>query len=399
MCKLLADMGKNRPSSFPTPTLLFFWGQPGHSRWCVTVGHSFGETSTDEGCNVRILPCVVPLPPPCSSQGRKVLRWKPRDARPPATTCSLPQPSAINSPPSKIYPALSDSYCRKSAPSLSIWKDFVFRKKKSQAFPEDLKDLPQTSHTKFRSKKVPFSFPISRWENDFLFSTSVSPKFEQVKRHQSGYPVGRKAGSRTPHCKLWFHASCFVYDLLAQKSHVGERLGRPARAQVLSGRVSSAPPSFRPGMKSCKPSNPAAAPRAAPPCAGGAECAGACAGAGRLESAARRRLAANARERRRMQGLNTAFDRLRRVVPQWGQDKKLSKYETLQMALSYIMALTRILAEAERFGSERDWVSLHCEHFGRDHYLPFAGAKLPGESEPYGQRLFGFQPEPFQMAS
>ncbi|XP_016053907.1 PREDICTED: protein atonal homolog 7 [Miniopterus natalensis] len=89
----------------------------------------------------------------------------------------------------------------------------------------------------------------------------------------------------------------------------------------------------------------------------------------------------------------------RRVVPQWGQDKKLSKYETLQMALSYIMALTRILAEAERFGSERDWVNLHCEHFGRDHYLPFAGAKLPGESEPYGQRLFGFQPEPFQMAS
>jgi atonal protein 1/7 len=96
-----------------------------------------------------------------------------------------------------------------------------------------------------------------------------------------------------------------------------------------------------------------------------------------------------------MQGLNTAFDRLRRVVPQWGQDKKLSKYETLQMALSYIMALTRILAEAERFGSERDWVQLHCEH----PYLPFAGAKLPGEGEPYGQRLFGFQPEPFPLAS
>ncbi|XP_053438261.1 transcription factor ATOH7 [Nycticebus coucang] len=152
-------------------------------------------------------------------------------------------------------------------------------------------------------------------------------------------------------------------------------------------------------MKSCKPSGLPAGARAAPQCAGGAECAGSCAGAGRLESAARRRLAANARERRRMQGLNSAFDRLRRVVPQWGQDKKLSKYETLQMALSYIVALTRILAEAERFGPERDWVSVHCEHFGRDHYLPFAGAKLPGDSEPYGQRLFGFQPEPFQMAS
>ncbi|XP_012370380.1 protein atonal homolog 7, partial [Octodon degus] len=122
-------------------------------------------------------------------------------------------------------------------------------------------------------------------------------------------------------------------------------------------------------------------------------------GPGRQQSAARRRLAANARERRRMQGLNSAFDRLRRVVPQWGQDKKLSKYETLQMALSYIVALTRILAEAERFGSERDWVGLHCEQLGRDPYLPFAGAELPAEGEPCGPRLFGFQPEPFQMPS
>ncbi|XP_059974934.1 transcription factor ATOH7-like [Mesoplodon densirostris] len=124
-------------------------------------------------------------------------------------------------------------------------------------------------------------------------------------------------------------------------------------------------------MKSCKPSNPAAGARAAPPCAGGAECAGTCAGEGRLESAALRRLAANARERRRTQGLSMAFDRLRRVVPQWGQDKKkLSKYETLQMALSYIMALIRILAEAERFGSERDWVNLQLLS------LPTAGVRV-----------------------
>ncbi|KAJ0067245.1 hypothetical protein NL108_015118 [Boleophthalmus pectinirostris] len=68
----------------------------------------------------------------------------------------------------------------------------------------------------------------------------------------------------------------------------------------------------------------------------------------KFETATRRRMAANARERKRMQGLNTAFDRLRKVVPQWGQDKKLSKYETLQMALSYIMALNRILTDAQR---------------------------------------------------
>lgn len=53
----------------------------------------------------------------------------------------------------------------------------------------------------------------------------------------------------------------------------------------------------------------------------------------------RRRLAANARERRRMDGLNKAFDRLRGVVPAADDERKLSKYETLQMALTYIVAL------------------------------------------------------------
>ncbi|KAH6944316.1 hypothetical protein HPB50_002689 [Hyalomma asiaticum] len=57
----------------------------------------------------------------------------------------------------------------------------------------------------------------------------------------------------------------------------------------------------------------------------------------------KRRLAANARERRRMHGLNVAFDRLRQVVPSIGDDRKLSKFETLQMAQSYITALTDLL--------------------------------------------------------
>ncbi|CAH1404773.1 unnamed protein product [Nezara viridula] len=62
----------------------------------------------------------------------------------------------------------------------------------------------------------------------------------------------------------------------------------------------------------------------------------------------RRRLAANARERRRMNGLNEAFDRLREVIPSIGQDHKLSKFETLQMAQSYIAALSELL---ERSGA------------------------------------------------
>uniref|UniRef100_T1INY9 BHLH domain-containing protein n=1 Tax=Strigamia maritima TaxID=126957 RepID=T1INY9_STRMM len=57
----------------------------------------------------------------------------------------------------------------------------------------------------------------------------------------------------------------------------------------------------------------------------------------------KRRLAANARERRRMNSLNVAFDKLRDVVPSLGNDRKLSKYETLQMAQSYIAALLELL--------------------------------------------------------
>ncbi len=57
----------------------------------------------------------------------------------------------------------------------------------------------------------------------------------------------------------------------------------------------------------------------------------------------KRRVAANARERRRMHSLNSAFDRLRKVVPSIGENRKLSKFETLQMAQSYIHALSDLL--------------------------------------------------------
>lgn len=57
----------------------------------------------------------------------------------------------------------------------------------------------------------------------------------------------------------------------------------------------------------------------------------------------KRRLAANARERRRMQNLNNAFDKLRTVLPSLGNDRQLSKYETLQMAQSYMNALYELL--------------------------------------------------------
>lgn len=68
-----------------------------------------------------------------------------------------------------------------------------------------------------------------------------------------------------------------------------------------------------------------------------------------VEVVKKRRSAANARERRRMNGLNDAFEKLRGVVPSSlaGQaginnadgERKLSKFETLQMAQAYIIAL------------------------------------------------------------
>ncbi|NXV83047.1 ATOH7 protein, partial [Atlantisia rogersi] len=151
-------------------------------------------------------------------------------------------------------------------------------------------------------------------------------------------------------------------------------------------------------MKTCKSSHLDSSVESDSQCRSGSGCVVKCSSE-RMENAAKRRLAANARERRRMQGLNTAFDRLRKVVPQWGQDKKLSKYETLQMALSYIMALTRILAEAERYSTEREWISLHCEHFHPESYHHYTGQKMASDSDPYAQRIFSYHPEHFQIAN
>ncbi|XP_055708516.1 transcription factor Atoh1 [Phlebotomus papatasi] len=67
-------------------------------------------------------------------------------------------------------------------------------------------------------------------------------------------------------------------------------------------------------------------------------------GSGGVDVFKRRRLAANARERRRMNNLNDAFDRLREVIPSLGSDRKLSKFETLQLAQAYISVLVELLS-------------------------------------------------------
>lgn len=108
-------------------------------------------------------------------------------------------------------------------------------------------------------------------------------------------------------------------------------------------------------------------------------------------------MAANARERKRMQGLNTAFDRLRKVVPQWGQDKKLSKYETLQMALSYIMALNRILTDAKRHHApHRQWLDLQLDCMQPEDYSCLVRYDSPTGQE-YIQSSISYQFEGHQV--
>lgn len=59
------------------------------------------------------------------------------------------------------------------------------------------------------------------------------------------------------------------------------------------------------------------------------------------------RQAANIRERKRMFNLNEAFDQLRRKVPTFAYEKRLSRIETLRLAIVYISFMTELLQSKE----------------------------------------------------
>ncbi|VDP16202.1 unnamed protein product [Soboliphyme baturini] len=58
----------------------------------------------------------------------------------------------------------------------------------------------------------------------------------------------------------------------------------------------------------------------------------------------RQRQAANMRERRRMQSINRAFEGLRHRVPTLPYEKRLSKVDTLKLAIGYIRFLQEMLS-------------------------------------------------------
>ncbi|NXW56300.1 FER3L protein, partial [Eurystomus gularis] len=60
------------------------------------------------------------------------------------------------------------------------------------------------------------------------------------------------------------------------------------------------------------------------------------------------RQAANIRERKRMFNLNEAFDQLRKKVPTFAYEKRLSRIETLRLAIVYISFMTELLDGSSR---------------------------------------------------
>ncbi|NXA74531.1 FER3L protein, partial [Thryothorus ludovicianus] len=60
------------------------------------------------------------------------------------------------------------------------------------------------------------------------------------------------------------------------------------------------------------------------------------------------RQAANIRERKRMFNLNEAFDELRKKVPTFAYEKRLSRIETLRLAIVYISFMTELLDGCSR---------------------------------------------------
>ncbi len=64
------------------------------------------------------------------------------------------------------------------------------------------------------------------------------------------------------------------------------------------------------------------------------------------------RQAANMRERRRMQSINDAFESLRIQLPTLPYEKKISKVDTLKMAIAYIKFLTDLLNKDTRYSGK-----------------------------------------------
>ena len=87
-----------------------------------------------------------------------------------------------------------------------------------------------------------------------------------------------------------------------------------------------------------------------------------------------KRMATNSRERWRQQNVNEAFQELRKMVPTYPPDKKLSKHEILRMATRYIAFLQQLLNDQLQ---EQNRKAAAYGQFGGPPPPPFPGAYPP----------------------
>lgn len=96
----------------------------------------------------------------------------------------------------------------------------------------------------------------------------------------------------------------------------------------------------------------------------------------RVATLAQRR-AANIRERRRMYNLNEAFDKLRRKVPTFAYEKRLSRIETLRLAITYISFMTELLQSTPSPGGGTDAVQSSATYAALpQHDIPYVPYSL-----------------------
>ncbi|GFY40517.1 protein atonal homolog 8 [Trichonephila inaurata madagascariensis] len=77
------------------------------------------------------------------------------------------------------------------------------------------------------------------------------------------------------------------------------------------------------------------------------------------------RIEANAKERTRMQTLNVAFEDLRRAIPAYAHNQKLSQLAILRIASAYIVTLTCLIEQDYSEEQSRPTLERCVEHCTR----------------------------------
>lgn len=102
-----------------------------------------------------------------------------------------------------------------------------------------------------------------------------------------------------------------------------------------------------------------------------------------------RRLKANDRERNRMHNLNDALEQLRRVLPAFPDETKLTKIETLRFAHNYIWALSETIRIADLRQPQPHSPAWSTSGSSAS-YSPSYSSSSPGSPEHEDHSLAGF---------